>query len=76
MKIEYKKRIRNTNLVVGIFWTSLAVFSLIYAGDKMKISYTFHLIIGLLYIVMYSTQVILGYAKVEGDYLIKNKSFF
>lgn len=76
MMIEYKKRIRNTNLVLGILWTSLSVFSIIYAGDKMRPSYTFHLIFGLVYMSIYFSQANRGYARVEGDYLIKNKSFF
>lgn len=71
MKIRFKKKILHRNLIIGIVWTGLGVFSVL-VNDILRWSDYGYLLVGFLYIGHYLYDVTNQYLTIENGTIRKN----
>ena len=71
MKIRFKKKRLYANLIIGIVWTLLGIYSLL-EDDNLRWSDYGYLIIGLLYIGHYLYDLTTQYLTIENGSIRKN----
>ncbi|CAI8166869.1 MAG: Uncharacterised protein [Bacteroidota bacterium] len=74
MRIAYKKRNLNINLILGIVWLILGLLNLNYNGENNWTDYGY-LVIGILYLILYFYQKRNKYLTIENGILKINGSF-
>ncbi|WP_034058515.1 hypothetical protein [Lacinutrix jangbogonensis] len=74
MRIGYKKRNLNINLILGIVWLILGLLSLIFSGENRWYDYRY-LVFGILYMILYFYQKRNKYLTIENGILKINGSF-
>jgi hypothetical protein len=74
MKIKFKKKRLRANLIFGIVWIGLGIFSL-WEADNTRWSNYGYLVIGVLYIGLYLFELVNQYLTIEHGTIQKNKLF-
>tara|TARA_R110002124_G_scaffold171966_2_gene339645 strand:- start:13 stop:402 length:390 start_codon:yes stop_codon:yes gene_type:complete len=74
MRIGYKKRNLNINLILGIVWLIFGLLSLNYNGENRWTDYGY-LVFGILYLILYLNQKRNKYLTIENGILKINGSF-
>jgi hypothetical protein len=74
MRIGYKKRTLNINLILGIVWLIFGLLSLNYNGENRWSDYGY-LLFGILYLILYFYQKQYKYLTIEDGILKINGSF-
>ncbi len=74
MRIGYKKRNLNINLILGIAWLIFGLLSLNYNGENRWTDYGY-LVFGILYLIIYFNQKQYKYLTIENEILKINGSF-
>ena len=74
MRIAYKKRNLNINLILGIVWLIFGLLSLNYNGENNWTDYGY-LVFGILYLILYFYQIRNKYLTIENGILKINGSF-
>ena len=74
MRIAYKKRNLNINLILGIVWLIFGLLSLNYNGENNWTDYGY-LVFGILYLILYFYQIRNKYMTIENGILKINGSF-
>lgn len=73
MRIRYKKRNLNINLILGIVWLIFGLLNLNYNEEHSRIDYGY-LLLGILYLVLYFYQKQYKYLTIENGILKINGS--
>jgi len=74
MRIAYKRRNLNINLILGIVWLIFGLLSLNYSGENRWTDYGY-LVFGILYLILYFYQKRNKYLTIENGILKINGSF-
>ncbi len=74
MKIKFKKTRLFGNLVLGVVWFGIGMLN-VYEGDHSRWSYYVYLLLGLLYIGHFLTDITYQYLTIEDGTIRKNRLY-